>query len=509
MKTNPTPLSSNSTATTASTNIVSASATSAAELMRVPEAVDSFGTTRRHTTRLRWTNEAANIGHHSDSATEPSATFATTTFATTTVESSTRWTEKDSVVHRATPVDEKPIGEESVEETRSAVSNANGRFKRFISRLLAPSSIWNVDWNDEHQREDAYALETRELFRRRLRLVSVVAVIGLLPYAAFYIYLAPQLVASLLSLFGLMMIVATGTFAFARHLPDFRSLRILCLVSYGSFSIAAAMVVAAMGQQHSFVLGDHNHIVLTTLLLPLMVGECLTIGVFAFLSLAVASRLVPDQSSLFYAHLFTLANTTIFVLFIGYLQNVLRRHAFDSAFDIVLAAKRLQNLSVKDTLTGGYNRRQLENVLDVEVARAVRFERPLSVIMFDLDNFKVVNDSNGHAAGDRVLVEVWNATSTAIRDVDTAARYGGDEFAIILPETGEVAALTVAERLKKAVSARLLEHFASDSLEAQVTLSAGIVTVRPQQLVPNHKVLEMADERLYTAKRNGKNNIAY
>jgi hypothetical protein len=150
------------------------------------------------------------------------------------------------------------------------------------------------------------------------------------------------------------------------------------------------VVVSILGRNHAFILGGHNHIILTTLLLPLMAGEFFVIGAFAFASLAISGGLylLPDQSHVFYSHLFSLGTGTALVMFITYVQSLLRRRAFDSAFDVVCSSARLQNLSFSDALTGGYNRRHLEQVLEVELARSVRFARPLSVIMFDLDNLK-------------------------------------------------------------------------------------------------------------------------
>jgi diguanylate cyclase (GGDEF)-like protein len=197
------------------------------------------------------------------------------------------------------------------------------------------------------------------------------------------------------------------------------------------------------------------------------------------------------------------------VLCVSHFQCLLRRSAFDTAFDLVRSNNKLQALSFMDTLTGGYNRRYLEQTLGIEVARAVRFNRPLSVMMFDLDNFKAVNDTRGHAAGDEVLREVWQATLGTLREVDAAARYGGDEFSIILPETDEAAAYGVAERLQAAIRYRLHARFGPASPEGRVTASIGIVTARPGETgtpTPDY-LIDAADERLYEAKRRGKDII--
>jgi diguanylate cyclase (GGDEF)-like protein len=143
---------------------------------------------------------------------------------------------------------------------------------------------------------------------------------------------------------------------------------------------------------------------------------------------------MPQQSHVYFSHLFVLCTTTLFVLYIAHFHSLTNRRAFDATFDVMRSATRLQTLSYLDSLTGGFNRRYLEKTMSTEIARATRFARPLSFMMFDLDNFKIVNDTRGHAAGDEVLREVWSAAIGAIREVDTAARYGGDEFCVVLPK---------------------------------------------------------------------------
>jgi diguanylate cyclase (GGDEF)-like protein len=294
------------------------------------------------------------------------------------------------------------------------------------------------------------------------------------------------------------------------RLHQLRQIRMLSLISYALFCAGAGLVVALMGRDQIFIMGGHNHIVLSVLLLPYSVWECAVIGLIAIGSLAWSGwfTLMPHQSHVYFSHLFVLCTTTLFVLYIAHFHSLTNRRAFDATFDVMRSATRLQTLSYLDSLTGGFNRRYLEKVMNTEIARAVRFSRPLSFMMFDLDNFKVVNDTRGHAAGDEVLREVWSAAIGAIREVDTAARYGGDEFCVVLPEADEVAARTVAERLREAAQTLLHNRFGSNSLEGRVTLSIGLVTMEPGETLSVQTLVERADERLYEAKRSGKNSIA-
>jgi len=126
----------------------------------------------------------------------------------------------------------------------------------------------------------------------------------------------------------------------------------------------------------------------------------------------------------------------------------------------------LERLSVTDQLTGLYNRRRLMEVLAAEIQRSKRHEHAFSLLMMDVDHFKKFNDSFGHLAGDRVLAGVAEVLGEATRDIDTASRYGGEEFVVVLPETDLDEAVEVAERIRASLAARIFEG-------RRVTLSVG------------------------------------
>jgi diguanylate cyclase (GGDEF)-like protein len=163
--------------------------------------------------------------------------------------------------------------------------------------------------------------------------------------------------------------------------------------------------------------------------------------------------------------------------------------------------RELEALTRTDALTGALNRRAFDEALRQEVVRAQRYDLPLSVLMVDVDHFKSVNDTYGHPGGDEVLRNVAARVETELRLTDALYRYGGEEFAVILPHTAEEGALQVAERLVRAVAGAPV-HVGDGSL--RVTISAGVGSVQGTTAAPS-TVLSDADRALYAAKRSGRN----
>jgi diguanylate cyclase (GGDEF)-like protein len=172
--------------------------------------------------------------------------------------------------------------------------------------------------------------------------------------------------------------------------------------------------------------------------------------------------------------------------------------------DLHQANAALERLAREDSLTGLANRRHFMEVLRRELDRSGRYGHSLAVIMLDLDHFKAVNDTHGHAVGDSVLREAARALRTVCRDVDLAARLGGEELAILLPETDAAGARIVAERARERIAA--VAHTAPDGSTVRVTASFGVAAARPE--VTSEAVLKAADDALYRAKGAGRNQVA-
>jgi diguanylate cyclase (GGDEF)-like protein len=164
----------------------------------------------------------------------------------------------------------------------------------------------------------------------------------------------------------------------------------------------------------------------------------------------------------------------------------------------------VERQAVTDALTGLANRRQFYEVLGREYERAQRFGTPLSLILLDIDDFKQINDTRGHLAGDAVLHGVATTLAELIREIDMAARYGGEEFAILLPQTGQEGAALLAERLRREIASRPI-RFGPDEIEG-ITASFG-VAAGPEDSMTQIDLIASADAALYQAKRDGKNHV--
>jgi diguanylate cyclase (GGDEF)-like protein len=168
------------------------------------------------------------------------------------------------------------------------------------------------------------------------------------------------------------------------------------------------------------------------------------------------------------------------------------------------ANDRLEKLAVTDGLTGLYNHRRFQESLAAELKRSERSNRPLSLLMWDVDLFKRVNDAMGHPRGDELLRRLAQVLTTAKRQTDLLARYGGEEFAVLLPETSKTEAVAVAERMRAAVEQQL--NFETAKWGQTVTVSGGIATW-PEDGKTAEEVLIAADQALYVAKRQGRNRV--
>jgi len=201
----------------------------------------------------------------------------------------------------------------------------------------------------------------------------------------------------------------------------------------------------------------------------------------------------------------------VFILTVGglvVLATALRQRYLEQldwrTLQLVESGALLRELSILDALTGLYNRRYMEEILALEIIRAMRKGRPIGIIMVDIDHFKRFNDTHGHAAGDAVLVQVGNLLRTCVRASDPACRYGGEEFIFILPEASQKITKMRAEHMRE-VTSHTPVQYEGQTLEA-VTLSLG-VAIFPAHGSTKDIILRAADTALYRAKQDGRNRV--
>ena len=172
------------------------------------------------------------------------------------------------------------------------------------------------------------------------------------------------------------------------------------------------------------------------------------------------------------------------------------------------ANENIKILSITDPLTKSYNRGYITECLPKEINRAIRYERPLSLVLCDIDYFKKVNDTYGHQAGDQVLIEVVRSIKDSVRqDLDWIARYGGEEFLIVLPETGPQGARIMAERLRKNISKH---KFIFQEKAIHITCSFGISgfdSATSDENISSESLINTADKHLYQCKSEGRNRV--
>jgi diguanylate cyclase (GGDEF)-like protein len=174
------------------------------------------------------------------------------------------------------------------------------------------------------------------------------------------------------------------------------------------------------------------------------------------------------------------------------------------AQELRVANEKLRDAAIRDSLTGLYNHRFFQEALEREVNRAVRHERPVALMMVDIDNFKAVNDRCGHPSGDLVLKTIAQAIIKDTRRSDLVARYGGEEFVIILPESNIGGAVRKGEAYRKVIEAIEIKIA---SLSIKVTVSIGVAAIDHRQIVSKEELIQAADRALYRSKHEGRNCV--
>jgi diguanylate cyclase (GGDEF)-like protein len=241
---------------------------------------------------------------------------------------------------------------------------------------------------------------------------------------------------------------------------------------------------------------------------PKFIRNCKTVfafGHYSFLSQKLHNYLFPFKypASSKVSYEFMLQSCSIFPLRDANEKIVSICITVQDVTEIVSYENKLITMSKTDALTGVCNRRYLEDRIKEELARQKRYQRPLSIMIFDIDCFKEINDTYGHQCGDFILTSVVSTVRSSLREVDILARYGGDEFCCVLPDTPLSATHLLADRIRRDV---MKSEYVFDDNKIAVTVSIGISGV--DKATENSDALfKKADDALYDAKRAGRNRV--
>jgi len=184
------------------------------------------------------------------------------------------------------------------------------------------------------------------------------------------------------------------------------------------------------------------------------------------------------------------------------LKKILKeRHLTQERYNLI---EKLKKLAITDGLTDLFNSRHFYSQLEVEIDRSNRYKPPLSLLLLDIDNFKIYNDTYGHLEGDKVLFRLGQIIKSCLRKMDSAYRYGGEEFTVILPETGGKEALNVAQRIRTTIE---VEKFIPEPKKAvSITISIGVTEFYPKEEITGF--IQRADKAMYMSKQKGRNRVS-
>ncbi|NPA40964.1 MAG: diguanylate cyclase [Aquificae bacterium] len=285
-------------------------------------------------------------------------------------------------------------------------------------------------------------------------------------------------------------------------------------VVVAGFGLLGMMMVVPQDKAYLYYAGVMLIIFYTYTLSAMRFYNALVGGVFLSVVLPFLGFYVFNLDTPYRFHiLYYLASTNIIGVPVSYMLERHIRKDFIMALLLMREMNEtaklnriLKNMSYSDPLTGLYNRRKFEEFFEREWERARRYSRPISVIMVDIDFFKLYNDSAGHAEGDMCIKRIAGVLRKNIREgIDLPVRYGGEEFLIVLPETDIKAAFEVGERIRRDVESLKIPH-PSPEVNGYVTVSVGVASCIPSE-GDKKTLLNGADEALYRAKRGGKNRV--
>jgi diguanylate cyclase (GGDEF)-like protein len=379
------------------------------------------------------------------------------------------------------------------------VSNASSKLPGWLHRLTA---VWH--WLIEPS-PSVIGPERRLQARLLMAMLLTLIILGVpaLAMSLFSVYTRPGDPTSVsysylgITLGCILLLVVEYALSRTRHFP------LTALLAVGTVLVANFVTVTINPQD----LRSSSFLILGGLIGSLFLSVRTTALVFfvTFMGLLLLPAFAAGFSLLNNLH------TLFLILMVGVLvvMAAMLRQRYLAQIDLqtqqlIESEARLRELSIRDPLTGLLNRRRGWEVLADEIVRSDRYQRDLCVIMLDIDNFKTINDTQGHLAGDLVLTTVAKVAGETVRSIDQLFRWGGEEFLVVLPDTELEAALHVAERLREAIARIPIQVH---SRELNVTASLG-VTRKDENTSDLETLVARADQAMYVAKHLGRDRVA-
>jgi diguanylate cyclase (GGDEF)-like protein len=298
----------------------------------------------------------------------------------------------------------------------------------------------------------------------------------------------------------LLLYALTFTAYFSTRLDTIVILSAIVLTCQHSFYFSYYLIYPAF----SFAFSQAIVINLLAIIAPSFTTILRSGFIVLLLPLVLNALFDLGQIILFETYYFLVMCVAVTALISRLLEKI-NREAFLLKQELQLDKKLMEDLANKDPLTNCFNRRYFNQIGEMEYQRSIRFGHPLSLIMIDIDHFKVINDKYGHPAGDIIISAIAKNCLNSIRTIDTFARFGGEEFAILVPESDLESAQLLAERLRKKIET--LDFDINNNTRAKVTISLGVANLTASDSNLSN-LISRADEALYQAKKAGRNKVA-
>ena len=289
--------------------------------------------------------------------------------------------------------------------------------------------------------------------------------------------------------------------------PAARAVQIATCTSYLAFGAAASILEASIGNGIATYLAVAMGTATLSLLRPWL-SACVFLASLVFFIAGLSAQDVPPalRSSMLIQAISTLLMVQLvaMVMWHQYVARILLQRELQATNAALQQQQALQTLAERDTLTGLYNRRKFMQIAEQELARTARMPAAVSLLLVDMDHFKRINDHFGHPAGDAVLQHAADLLAGHVRQTDTVARLGGEEFIVLMPQTPAEGALALAEKLRLAVRGQTLDWHGQC---IGVTASLGVSSACPGEHTSFEALYGAADQALYAAKNQGRDRV--